>query len=72
MLPMKRSAIALARGARIGVLSTLTPIAVKTASKGGGELGVAIPDQVSDLAAGVVEVHQEVADLLARHRSGGR
>src|SRR5690349_16719623 len=33
MLPTKRSAIALARGARTGVLMMRTPIAVKTASK---------------------------------------
>ena len=69
MVPTKRSAIALARGARIGVLSTVAPVAVKTLLKaavneGGGELGVAVPDQEPEASTGVVEVHQQVAGLL--------
>ena len=44
MVPTKRSAIALARGARTGVLSTVTPMAVKAASNAAVNLG-AVPDE---------------------------
>src|SRR5215213_2006101 len=76
MVPTKRSAIALARGARIGVLSTVAPVAVKTLLKaavneGGGELGVAVPDQEPEASTGVVEVHQQVAGLLGEPGAGG-
>jgi hypothetical protein len=70
MLPTKRSAMALARGAHrrpdgpdIG---------------GGehrvercGELGVAVPDQEPAAAAGVVEAHEQVAGLLGQPGAGG-
>ena len=63
MLPTKRSAIALARGARTGVWMMRTSAAVKTASKRGGELGVAVPMR---------EAHGSVVrrDQQAAHRRG--
>ena len=45
MVSTKRSAIALARGARTGVRMILASTAVKTGIEGGGELGVAVADQ---------------------------
>ena len=37
----------------------------------GGELGVAIADQEPEVAAGVVEVHEQVAGLLGEPGAGG-
>ena len=71
MLPTKRSAIALARGARTGVLMMRTSMAVKTASNAVAELGVAVPDEEPEAAAGVVEVHEQVAGLLGQPGAGG-
>jgi hypothetical protein len=45
MLPTKRSAIALARGACTGVRMMRMSIAVKNGVEGGGDLGVAVPDE---------------------------
>ena len=70
-VPTKRSAIALARGARMGDLMTATLMAVKTASEGGGELGVAIADEEPEPLAGVVEVHGQVAGLLVSQEPVG-
>jgi hypothetical protein len=39
--------------------------------KGGGELGVAVPDEEPEAAAGVVEIHAEVAGLLGQPGAGG-
>jgi hypothetical protein len=75
MLPTKRSAMALARGARTGVWMMRTSMAVNTASKAavnverGGELGVAVPDEEPEAPAGVVEVHEQVAVWVPRTRS---
>ena len=44
MVPTKRSAMALARGARTGVRMIWIPLQVKDGVEGGGELGVAIAD----------------------------
>ena len=57
MVPAKRSAMALARGGRTGVLMTVTLMAMTTGVEGGGELGVAIADEKPKPLTGVVEVH---------------
>ena len=49
----------------------LTSLAEKTASKGGGEFGIAVADQEPPAPTGVVKVHAEVAGLLGQPRSGG-
>ena len=46
-------------------------MAVKTASNAVVKLGVAIPDQEPEAAAGVVEVHEQVAGLLGQPGAGG-
>jgi hypothetical protein len=69
--PTKRSAIALARGARTGACD---------ADVGGGEdgvergaeLGVAVPDEEPESSAGVLEVHEQVAGLLGQPGAGGK
>jgi hypothetical protein len=70
MLPTKRSAIALARGARTGVLMMLTSTAVNTASKAVVNLvSRSRPDEEPEALAGVVEIHEEVASQLGRRNS---
>ena len=71
MLPTKRSAIALALGARTGVVMMLAPSAVNTASNVWGELSVTVPDEKPEAAAGVLEVHEQVASLLSEPGPGG-
>ena len=71
MLPTKRSAIALALGARTGVVMMRTSSAVNTASNVCGELGVTVPDEKPEAAAGVLEVHEQVASLLSEPGPGG-
>ena len=71
MEPTKRSAIALARGARTGVLMMRTSIGGEDGVERGGELGVAVADQEPEAAAGVVEVHEQVAGLLGQPGAGG-
>jgi hypothetical protein len=66
MLPTKRSAIALAPGARTGVRMMRTSIAVKDGVEGSGELGVAVADEEPKAPPGVVEVHEEIAGLLGQ------
>jgi hypothetical protein len=66
MLPTKRSAIALARGARTGVWIMRTSRAVKTASKAAVNFGVAVPDEEPEATTGVVEIHCEVTGLLGQ------
>jgi hypothetical protein len=39
--------------------------------KGGRELGVTVPDEEPEAAAGVLEVHEQVARLLGQPGSGG-
>ena len=53
VVPTKRSAMALARGARTGFLSPVAPMALKDGVKRGGELGVAVPDEEPEPAVGV-------------------
>ena len=71
MVPTKRSAIALARGARTGVLMILDVDGGEDGVEGGGELGVAVADQEPEASTGVVEVHEQVAGLLGEPGSGG-
>jgi hypothetical protein len=66
MLPTKRSAIALARGARTGVWIMRTSRAVKTASKAAVNFGVAVPDEEPEATTGVVEIHCEVTGLVGQ------
>jgi hypothetical protein len=61
MEPTKRSAMALARGARTGVLMMRMSVPVKDGVERGGEFGVAVPDEEPDAVCGVVEVHEQVA-----------
>ena len=58
------SAKQFARGVRGGIFTTFTPSLAKIASKTFGELGVAVPDQESEGADPVAEVHEQVAGLL--------
>ena len=69
-LPTKRSAIALARGARTGVLMMRMSMAVKTASNAVVNLASRSRMRKPEAAAGVVEVHGEVAGLLAQPGAG--
>ena len=39
--------------------------------EGCGELGVAVPDEKPEAAAGVLEIHDQVASLLSQPGSGG-
>src|SRR5215210_3403630 len=39
--------------------------------EGCGELGVTVPDEEPEAAAGVLEVHEQVASLLSEPGSGG-
>jgi len=71
MLPTKRSAIALARGARTGDLTIRTSMAVNTVSNAAVNLGVAIADEEPEAALCVVEIHGEVAGLLGQPGAGG-
>ena len=70
-LPTKRSAIALARGARAGVLMIRASNCGEDGVEGGGELGVAVSDEKPEAPTGVIEVHAEVAGLLGQPGSGG-
>jgi hypothetical protein len=65
-VPTKRSAIALARGARAGVGMILTSRAVKAASTAAGELGVVVADEESEAPPGVLKIHAEVAGQAGR------
>jgi hypothetical protein len=69
--PTKRSAIALARGARTGVLMMRRSVAVKTASKAAVNLASRSRIRNPELAPGVVEVHEQVARLLGQPGAGG-
>ena len=64
MVPTKRSAMALARGARTGDLMTVTLMAVKTASKAAVNLVSRSRMRNPEAPTGVIEVHGQVAGLL--------
>jgi len=59
------------RGIRTPLLTILSPASASTASKGGGELCVAVADPDPGSAAGVFEVHDEVASELHHPLTGG-
>ena len=67
---MKRSAIAFARGARIGVRMIRMSAPMKTASNG-GEFAVPVADQEPELIGVFAEVHEQVAGLLGDPGPGG-
>jgi hypothetical protein len=69
MLPTKRSAIPLARGARTGDLTIRTSMPVNTVSNAAVNLA-SRPDEESEAAPGVVEIHDEVAGLLGQPGAG--
>lgn len=70
MVPTKRSAIAFARGARVGVLMIVTSVPVNTASKAAVNLPSRsrMRNRISRWA--VVQVHEQVARLLGQPRCG--
>ena len=70
-VPMKRSAIAFARGARIGVRMIADVGAGEDGVEGGGELAVPVADQEPEPVGAVAEVHQQVAGLLGDPGPGG-
>ena len=63
-VPMKRSAIAFARGARIGVRMMRMSRAGEYRVEGSGELAVSVADQESEPVGVVAKVHEQVAGLL--------
>ena len=71
MEPTNRSAIALARGARTGVLMMRMSVAVKTASNAVVNLASRSRMRNRDRRAGVVEVHEQVAGQLGQPGAGG-
>jgi hypothetical protein len=71
MLPTKRSAIALARGARTGVRMMPTSIVVKTASTAAVNLASRSRMRNRKATPGVVEVHEEIAGRLGQPGSSG-
>jgi hypothetical protein len=68
---MKRSVIAFARGARIGVRMIRMSVPVKTASNVAVNFVVPVADQEQELVGAFAEVHQEVAGLLGHPGPGG-
>src|SRR4051812_48825397 len=75
-VPMKRSAIAFARGARTGRadypdVGASERGASERGVEGGGELAVPVADQELELVGAVAEVHEQVAVLLGDPGSGG-
>ena len=70
MLPTKRSAIALARGACTGVLMMWMSVAVKTASNAAVNLASRSRIRKSEARAGVVEADEQVAGLLGQPGAG--
>jgi hypothetical protein len=69
MLPTRRSAIALARGARTGVWRMLTSMAAKTVSTAAVNLASRSRMRNRNRRP-VVEVHEQVARLLGQPRAG--
>ena len=67
-VPIQRSAIAFARGARAGVRMIRMSALFEDGVEGGGELAVPVADQEPELGGAVVEVHEQVAGLLGRPR----
>ena len=74
MVPTKRSAIAVARGARIGDWMMRISMAANTASNAVVNLAARSRRKELDAAPDVVEVHEKVPGLLGqpRRRSGER
>jgi hypothetical protein len=70
-VPTQRSAKALPRGACGGDLMTSMPTAAKHLIEHGGELRVAVAQQVPQRVCSLVEVHQQVPRLLGDPRAGG-
>jgi hypothetical protein len=68
---MKRSAIAFARGARIGLRMMRMSAPVNTASNGVVNFAVPVADQEPVPVGAIAEVHQQVAGLLGDPGSGG-
>jgi hypothetical protein len=71
MLPTTRSAIALARGARMGVRMMRDVDCGEDGVEGSGELGVAVADEEPKATTGIVEVDEEIAGLLGQPGCGG-
>ena len=63
-VPIQRSAIAFARGARTGVRRMRMASLAKTGIEDGGERGIAVPDHGPELSRVVAEVHQKIPRLL--------
>ena len=61
---MNRSAIAFARGARIGVRMIRMSAPDQHSVERGGELAVPVADQEPEPVGSVAEIHEEVAGLL--------
>jgi hypothetical protein len=71
-VPIQRSAMALARGARTGVRRMRMASLANTASKThAGERGVAVPDQERERSCAVAEVGHQIPCLLSHPRTGG-
>ena len=70
-MPIHRSAIAFARGARGGCAQDAEAFAGEHGIEGVGELAVTIPDQEREARHAIAEVHQEVACLLGDPGSAG-
>ena len=68
---MKRSAIAFARGARIGVRMMRMSAPGEDRVEGGAELAVSVADQEPEPVGAVAEVHEPVAGLLGDPGPGG-
>ena len=70
-VPIQRSAIAFARGARTGVRMMRMSAPANTASKAAVNLAVPVADQEPELVGVVAEVHEQVAGLLGDPGPGG-
>jgi hypothetical protein len=71
MLPTKRSAIALALWCPHRCLNDADVERGEHGVEGCGELGVTVPDEKPEAAAGVLEVHEQVTGMLGQPGSGG-
>ena len=70
-VPIQRSAIAFARGARTGVRTMRIFGTGENCVEGGGERAVPVVDQEVELLGTVAQVHQQVAGLLGDPAAGG-
>jgi hypothetical protein len=69
-VPIHRSAIAFAWGARTGV-QDLNTLVGEHGIKNTGERAVAVPNQEPELGCAVAEVHQKVARMLCNPAAAG-